>query len=359
MNFEEVLSFVKEQVVVRTKQPLTNIEAELLRFCWDNNSYADMEENFHNYTSGYVITQIAPKLWNRLTIALNQNVKITKKTVKNVLMKTLVEYRNIKGQVLKERFLINEVINEGELSKIYLAQDLRLNNQLCMVKQMIRKTNDEIIHRKFNIEINFLYQLGWHPQIPGLINHFEDENSFYLVYQYVEGETLSQQLPEDKLGSRWDEDSVINLLMGILNILEFIHKMETIHRDIRPSNLIRNSQGNIYLINFGSIKDLGLLRERTFLGTIGYSAPEQWSGIPKYQSDIYSVAMLGIQALTGVPPIRFKMTDDAEVIWQQEATVSEKLAKILNRMADPDWKKRYSSVRDIIKDMQQLSAVRI
>ncbi len=356
MEYQEILSFVKDQVVQKTRKPLTFAEENLICQFWEENKpYEELEEPFCGHSIGYVKTQTAPKLWDRLTQVTGQ--KVTKRNFRSILEKAYAEYLKIDvtDQVLRDRYQIMEIINKTDFSKIYLAKDLDLNNKLCIVKQIIRKKNDRVIRKNFDTEVGFLYQLGWHSQIPGYLAHFEDGESFYLVYEYVEGESLSKRLPEEESGLLWKEESVINLLLKVLNVLEFVHKRGVIHRDIRPSNLIQSPEDKIYLINFGLIKELGSLQTRTFTGTLGYSAPEQSQGIPKFCSDIYALGMVGIQGLTGVPPQKFKVNHETgKIIWHQQVKTSPEFTNILDKMACPDWKKRYQSASEVLQDLKKL-----
>jgi len=357
MDVEEVLVFIKKLFVVNYRQPLTPAQEALIRYCYcEDKTYDQMEEPFYGYSIGFIRTQLAPRLWESLTQVTGK--RITKRTLKSVLTEIIEKTRKIDvvGDVIRERYKITKIINKGAFSKICLAQDLDVNNQLCMIKQVTCPKNDVETRRRLNTEVGFLYQLNWHRQIPGYIAHFEDEESFYIVYRYVEGEALNQQLPEDQLAKPWEEEAVINLLLNILNVLEFVHKRGMIHRDIKPSNLIQGPQGEIYLINFGLIKEICGLTKRSFVNAlIEYGAPEQLAGAPKLRSDIYSVAMIGIQALTGIPPRQFVIDfETGEIIWQNQARVSKKLAAILDKAADPNWQKRQESVTEIITELKRI-----
>jgi|GEM_PF-6002815 len=358
MDIEEVLSFIKKLFIVNSRPPLTPAQEALIRYCYceEDKTYDEMEEPFYGYKIGYIKTQLAPRLWESLTQVTGK--EITKKTLKSVLTEIIEKARKIDsvGEVIRKRYKITKIINKGAFSKIVLAEDLDLGNQRCMIKQVICPKNDTETRRRLNTEIGFLYQLNWHRQIPGYIAHFEDEESFYIVYRYVEGEALNQQLPEEELAKPWEEEAVIKLLLNILNVLEFVHKRSMIHRDIRPSNLIQSPEGEIYLINFGLIKELCGLTRKSYVGSSReYSAPEQLAGIPKFRSDIYSVATIGIQALTGLPPRQFEVdSETGQIIWHKAAQVSEKLATILDKAAHPNWEKRQSSVTEVMTELKAL-----
>ncbi|MBD1940798.1 serine/threonine protein kinase, partial [Coleofasciculus sp. FACHB-712] len=217
------------------------------------------------------------------------------------------------GKTLSGRYQIIKHLGGGGFGQTYLAEDQQLpGNPQCVVKQLKPKANDsltlEVARRLFDREVQVLYRLGNHNQIPQLLAHFEEEQEFYLVQEFIEGHELKQELP---VGKQLREDFVIVLLQDLLEVLAFVHQQDVIHRDIKPSNLIRRKQdGKLVLIDFGAVKEVGTETvsssgETTLtvvIGSPGYMANEQLSGKPRFSSDIYAVGMLGIQALTGLPP---------------------------------------------------------
>jgi serine/threonine-protein kinase len=185
--------------------------------------------------------------------------------------------------------------------------------------------------------------------------HFEDESGYFLVHEFVEGFSLNNKLLENDSSEPWSEAQVVELIDDILNILHFVHQNSIIHRDIKPSNLIKKPDGKIVLINFGSIKQIDNSNKRTFFGTPGYMAPEQSHGTPLLCSDIYGVAILGIQALTGLPPTQFKVNyETGQIIWHEQASVSQKFAEILDKMSQFDWKNRHQSAEEVLQALKGL-----
>jgi serine/threonine protein kinase len=217
------------------------------------------------------------------------------------------------GKTLSCRYKIVKHLGGGGFGQAFLAEDLQLpGNPLCVVKQLKPQFTDpvalQIARRLFDSEAQVLYRLGNHDQIPRLLAHFDQEQEFYLVQEFIEGDELKQELP---VGKPLPEIQVIALLQEILKILEFVHQQDVIHRDIKPTNLIRRKQdGKIVLIDFGAVKQVSAqttqLNGHTSLtiaiGSPGYMPNEQLAGKPQLCSDIYAVGMLGIQALTGLPP---------------------------------------------------------
>ena len=208
-------------------------------------------------------------------------------------------------------------------------------------------------------EIKVLDRLGSHPQIPELWDHFEENDNFYLVQEFIDGHNFSEEL---KIYKRLSEEAVIQLLENVLEILDFIHQQGVIHRDIKPSNLMRRREGDqIVLIDFGAVKKMFNFAEEKDtssstqpIGTEGYISPEQITGRAIFSSDIYALGMTAIQALTGIHPTQLPTDPQTgALIWQDEVTVSPGLAELLNKMVQLDFKKRYSQATEVLKDLRK------
>ena len=158
-------------------------------------------------------------------------------------------------------------------------------------------------------------------------------------------------------------------MQDILKILQFVHENKVIHRDIKPSNLIRRVDSKIFLIDFGAVKEIttlaitdsGKITPTIAIGTPGYIAPEQGHGNPRPNSDIYSLGIMGIQALTGLDPNNFPSDPQtSEKIWnyslsnQETVQVSRSLERILNKMVRYDFKQRYQSATEVLTDLENL-----
>ncbi len=154
---------------------------------------------------------------------------------------------------------------------------------------------------------------------------------------------------------RWTEDQVVQLLQQILSILEFVHSYQVIHRDIKPDNIIRRQDdGKLVLIDFGAVKQIqtqlltvtGRGETTIAIGTPGYMSTEQGQGKPRLNSDIYSLGIIGIQALTGLHPRQLQEDPNTgEIFWQHQIQVSPWLAAVLSKMVLYHFKERYQSAR--------------
>ncbi|NER94767.1 MAG: protein kinase [Symploca sp. SIO1B1] len=253
------------------------------------------------------------------------------------------------------RYKIIQQLGNGEFGDTYLAEDLHFPSKpRCVIKQL-RSQCSQTARRSFDREAKVLYQLNSHDQIPNLLAHFED-GDFYLVHQFIEGQTLSHELIDTQ---PWSNPQVINMLQDILQILAFIHQHQVIHRHINPKNLIRRSSDNkIVLINFGGIKEISTGQTRTFAETQteGYMPPEQGSGLVRFCSDIYAVGIIGIQAITGLNPKQFKLNGDGDIVWHDKVQISPKFADILDKMVRYNFKVRYQSAADALQALLDLEA---
>lgn len=268
--------------------------------------------------------------------------------------------------VLSGRYKINKVLGSGGFGCTYLAEDTqRPGNPICVVKQLMPARRDtrflQVARRLFDAEAEILEALGKHNQIPQLLAYFEDNHEFYLVQEYIEGHTLSEELPPVR--GVQNELFVIDMLKEILEVLAFVHERRVIHRDIKPTNIIRRATDNqLVLIDFGAVKMMRPLNQEetelatVAIGTRGYAPPEQFAGHPRLSSDIYALGMISIQAVTGLSPHELQPNDDTgTVIWRQWAQVSEELAEILDKMVRYHFSDRYQSASAVLQDLRVVS----
>ena len=271
------------------------------------------------------------------------------------------------GAVLGGRYRILRILGQGGFSTTFLAEDMHQpGNPPCVVKQLKYPSNDPYVlqtaRRLFNTEAEVLCKLNNFPHIPQLLAYFEENQEFYLVQKFIEGQDLSQEFIS---GKRFSESKVIELLKEVLRILDFIHSQGIIHRDIKPSNLIkRKEDGKLVLIDFGISKEIqrclsSELQAATLVGTLGYSPPEQFAGKPVLCSDIYALGMTAIEALTGLYPYELQNAATGEIIWRNQAQVSPDLARILDKMVRYHYKERYQSATEVIQDLERLTKTRL
>ncbi|MGC1392629.1 MAG: protein kinase, partial [Coleofasciculaceae cyanobacterium] len=270
------------------------------------------------------------------------------------------------GQTIGGRYSILTLLGQGGFGTTFVAHDQHLpGNSHCVVKQLKPQSTDpltlETARRLFDTEAKVLHQLGIHDQIPQLFAYFEENQEFYLVQELIEGNDLSKEIIP---GKQLPESQVISLLQDILEVLEFVHKQNVIHRDINPRNLIRRQPDNkLILIDFGAVKQVttqvikgGKTSFTIAIGTPGYRPSEQANGSPKLSSDIYAVGMVGIQALTGLIPEQIATDPETgEINWHDSLSVKPELVAVLDKMVRYDFRQRYQSATLALQALKVLT----
>ncbi len=269
------------------------------------------------------------------------------------------------GQLLSQRYKLLNILGAGGMSQAYLAEDTqRPSNPQCVVKKLRPMSEDPkllvIARTLFHREAEVLENLGEHDQIPRLLAHFEENNEFYLVEEFVEGHTLATELFP---GKQWSEAKVIHFLLELLPILEFIHSQNVIHRDIKPDNIMRrNLDGRLVLIDFGAVRQVQAnlaasnpALAATIVGTYGYMPTEQAYGYPKLNSDLYALGMICIQALTGLMLSEVPVDHQTgELQWMGTVPVSNGLAAVLTTMVRNQSNDRYPNATEALNAVKSL-----
>jgi len=264
----------------------------------------------------------------------------------------------LSGTFLSNRYKIVRVLGSGGFGETYVAEDTQRPGQpQCVVKQLkVVTDNPNVLHlarRLFRTEADALERLGQHPQIPQLLAFFEEGQEFYIVQELIEGCSLASELLMDR---RQSPAQVVQLLADLLPVLAFVHSQGVIHRDLKPSNIIRRQADHrLVVIDFGIAKKLSTqivemdpaTKFTIAVGTPGYMPSEQSAGRPHFNSDLYALGMIAIEALTGMPPRSFEHDPATGAIrWHTFAPqVPPALVAFLDRMVHHDYTQRYASAQ--------------
>jgi eukaryotic-like serine/threonine-protein kinase len=373
MTPDEASNFLDNLVYQQTGEHLTRLEQSIIRGvlqCW---TYKEIKENdpiARGYCVGYLGRYVGYNLWKKLTKILKkaeiigQDERVVAANLWDSIMRALQQGRKhdkpvdpLLGKLMRMRYRITEHLVSTEYSDTYLAEDENLPDRpFCLIKRL--KSQSEKTSQMYDRESRALYRLGQHDRIPELLARFEEDGYFYLVYEFVEGEPIAQELIA---GQPWEEKRVTAVLQDILEILVFVHQQDIIHRDIHPQNLIeRKSDRKIVLIDFGAVKEINNSQNSGQTKSHGgtqqeYIPPEQAIGSPRLCSDIYAVGMLGIQALTGMRPRQLRVDNKGNLIWRDRAKVCSQLADILDKMVLYTFGDRYPSAVEALEAISQLT----
>jgi tRNA A-37 threonylcarbamoyl transferase component Bud32 len=204
--------------------------------------------------------------------------------------------------LLQGRYEIQELIHTGGMGYVYLANDKKLYDRLCIVKQVKEKIQSETHREKLEEEALRMAKLS-HPNIAMILDHFVEYNFYFLVVERINGKTLSEELKERQ--GKLAESEVVKHAITICEVLAYIHKQGIIHRDITPDNIMLTPEGTIKFIDFGTLREFrNVVQGGTAgMGKYGYTPPEQWQGKPEPRSDIFALGATIYYLLTGFLPI--------------------------------------------------------
>ncbi|BCL36520.1 serine/threonine-protein kinase [Nostoc sp. MS1] len=277
------------------------------------------------------------------------------------------------GLTLSDRYLIVRQVGQGGFGRTYLAEDINRFRELCILKEFSPQVQTPYVLQKaeelFQREANVLYKLQ-HPQIPRFREIFRvnqmGKEYLFLVQDYVEGETYSSLLSyRTQQGLRFTEAEIRQLLLQILPVLDYIHSLGVIHRDISPDNLIlRNVDQLPVLIDFGGVKQVAAVvasqyyqpgqlpaqPPATLLGKVGFAPPEQMqTGSVSPHSDLYALAVTALVLLTGKQPQELLDTYNLSWQWRREISLSPALGQVLDKMLAPRPGDRYQSAEQVLQ----------
>src|SRR5689334_6121295 len=254
------------------------------------------------------------------------------------------------GTQLGGRYRLDAQVGAGGMSTVYRAFDATLERRVAikLMHREIAAETDQL--ERFRREARAVAQLN-HPHIVGVIDAGEEDGRPYIVFEYVEGETLKNRIR--RMG-RLPIDEAIAYAIEIARALGAAHTRGIVHRDVKPQNVLVDEEGSAKVTDFGiarSMDDSGLTAEGRVLGTTDYVSPEQALGHDvNGQSDIYSLGIVLYEMLTGDVPFHGEnqisvamkhVREDRPDIQVRRPEVSATLAAVLDRMTDKDRAHRY------------------
>ncbi len=266
------------------------------------------------------------------------------------------------SRLVNHRYRIVRELGKGGFGATFLVQDTQLpSGKYCVLKELLPIDNNEetytLIKQRFEREAVILEELGnMSSQIPSLYAYFTEDTKFYLVQEYFEGDTIGQRVMSQGV---MPDAAVRQWLSGILPVLESVHQKRIIHRDIKPENIIlRQRDHQPVLIDFGAVRETmglqmqanGKSTQSIVIGTPGFMPSEQAAGRAVFSSDLYSLGLTVIYALTGKLPQELQtnpMTGDIE--WRQYApTVSVGLASVIDKAISPGMQSRFQTAAQML-----------
>ncbi|WP_193193834.1 protein kinase domain-containing protein [Nostoc sp. MG11] len=272
-------------------------------------------------------------------------------------------------QLLNDRYQVIRTLGAGGFGETYLAEDTYMpSKRRCVVKQLRPIQNNpqiyQLVQERFQREAAILEELGGATdQIPVLYAYFSTNGQFYLVQEWIEGDTLTAKLQKQGLFS---ESTVQEILVNLLPVLDYVHSRQIVHRDIKPDNImVRHRDGKTVLIDFGAVRESmgtvvnsqGNPTSSIVIGTPGYMPSEQATGRPVYSSDLYSLGITAIYLLTGRQPQQLEIdSQTGEIVWRQYAShINPIIAGVIDKAIAYHPRDRYPTARAMLDALQNIT----
>jgi tRNA A-37 threonylcarbamoyl transferase component Bud32 len=270
------------------------------------------------------------------------------------------------GTLLNGRYRLDAQIGAGGMSTVYRAFDTVLERQVAikLMHREIASDSDQL--ERFRREARAVAQLN-HPHVVGVIDAGEDNGTPYIVFEYVEGETLKDRI---RRYGRLPVGEAVAYAIEIARALGAAHEHQIVHRDVKPQNVLIDEEGTAKVTDFGiarSLTEEGLTADGRVLGTTDYVSPEQALGQDVGpQSDLYSLGIVLFEMLTGDVPFHGEnqvavamkhVREELPDVLLRRPEASSTLASIVDRATAKDLARRYVSDRDLIADLEEVLAI--
>ena len=282
--------------------------------------------------------------------------------------------KSLLGKILKNQYYVASELAQKNYWTIYLAEDrLASLAPLCVIKRLRTQIEAKISNSQawndlreiLTLELMKLKQVDHHKQIPEIRDFFVIDREFYFVRDFIAGETLAEEISRHIL----TEAEVISLLQDSLKCLAFMHQKKIIHRNLKPSNIIRcHEDGQVFLTDFGELKKLveennlqPIFLTNQYTKDNEFKAPEHQEDNPVFASDIYALGQIAIYALSGKKnnKVAINNLDNLaraaikDLNSHQEISISAKLANVLNKMTRDRPQDRYQSAEEVLQALEQ------
>ncbi|MFN2611880.1 MAG: protein kinase [Solirubrobacterales bacterium] len=265
------------------------------------------------------------------------------------------------GTLLSGRYRLESKIGSGGMSTVYLAEDETLDRPVA-VKILHREISDEPDQlERFRREARAAAKLS-HPNLVTVIDAGEDGGTPYIVFEYIPGDTLKQRIQRE---GALEVDEAVAYAIEIGRGLAAAHARKLVHRDVKPQNVLIDPDGRAKVTDFGiarSLEQSGMTATGRVLGTTDYVSPEQAMGEDvDERSDVYSLGVVLYEMLTGEVPFSAEtqvgvamkhVHEDLPDVTRLRPEASAALAGVIERATSKDLEYRYSSVVEMLDDLE-------
>jgi serine/threonine protein kinase len=270
---------------------------------------------------------------------------------------------SLTGSIIAERYQLAELLGSGGSGSTYRATRISDGAEVAIKILSLRHLNDWKQLELFEREAKVLSQLS-HSQIPQYLEYFHvdtpSNRAFYIVQQLAPGKPLTGWV---NAGWRGTEAEVRDIASQLLTILQYLHQQSPplIHRDIKPHNIIRNDDGQVFLVDFGAVQDVyhnTLMKGSTVAGTYGYMAPEQFRGMAVPSSDLYGLGATLLYLLTHRSPADLPQ-ERLKLSFRGHVNIANHFADWLEVILEPDTADRFASASTALQALRKEQRFRV
>lgn len=265
------------------------------------------------------------------------------------------------GKKIGGRYAIIELVGQGGMSAVYKANDPNLRRVVAVKLIHSHLSNDPEFVRRFEEEAAAVASLR-HPNIIQVFDFNNDGDTYYIVFEFIPGESLQAHLKRNHDAGRiLSYEKSVEIVTNVASALDYAHNRGMVHRDIKPANVMLNVQGESILMDFGVVKIVGgdsHTATGAVLGTARYISPEQIQGhSADGRTDIYSLGVMMFEMVSGRPPfdadsaltlLMMHVNDPVPDLQSLRPGIPPDLVRIVNRALEKDRNKRFQNAAEMI-----------
>lgn len=265
------------------------------------------------------------------------------------------------GKRISGRYKILDMIGGGGMANVYLAHDMILDRDVAVKVLRLDFSNDEEFIRRFHREAQSATSLA-HPNIVNIYDVGEEDSIYYIVMEFVDGQTLKQYIQQN---SPVKVEKALDILQQLTSAISHAHQNNIVHRDIKPHNILMDSHGTVKITDFGiamALSATSITQTNSVLGSVHYLSPEQArGGMANKKSDIYSLGIVMFELLTGRLPfsgesavsIALKhLQSETPSIRRWNPEIPQSVENIVLKATAKDPFHRYNSAEEMEQDLR-------
>lgn len=267
------------------------------------------------------------------------------------------------GSTFANKYRIIEELGKGGMGRVYKALDTEVNEKVAIKLLRSEISIDEKMIERFRNELKFARKIR-HKNVCQMYDLNKDKDTYYITMEFVSGEDLKSLIK--KMG-RFSVDKTISIARQVCDGLEEAHKLEVVHRDLKPQNIMIDAEGNARIMDFGiarSLNEKSITGAGVMIGTPEYMSPEQVEGKEVDQrSDIYSLGVILYELVTGRVPFggdtaftigvkhKSEIPEDPKKINIQ---IPENLSRLILKCLEKEKGKRYQNAADLLSELSKI-----